>query len=143
MNILFLCVANSSRSQMAEGLAKSMLGTSVRVESAGSKPTQVNYLAIQVMNEVEIDISSHRSKSVDELDPAFIQELNYIVTLCAEEVCPHVLSKATRLHWPLPDPAGQNGSVEHQLNQFRMARDEIASQLNAFAVASGLGAVQQ
>ena len=83
--LLFLCVANSARSQMAEGLARELLGADVRVMSAGSKPTTPNPLAIEVMAEAGIDISGQHSKSVDSIDP---ESVDTVVTLCAEEVCP-------------------------------------------------------
>src|SRR5688572_20610946 len=83
--LLFLCVANSARSQMAEGLARSMLGAGVQVQSAGSKPSRVNPYAVEVMREIGIDIEGHFSKSVDDIDPASVDT---VITLCAEEVCP-------------------------------------------------------
>src|SRR5689334_2336880 len=103
MNILFLCVANSARSQIAEGLAREILGTQVTIESAGSRPARVNPFAIQALKEIGIDISHHRSKSVEDLSPAFLAQLDYVITLCAEEVCPTAISKAKKLHWPLAD----------------------------------------
>ena len=102
MNILFLCVANSARSQMAEGLARKLLGDTVSVASAGSAPSMVNPFAIKAMAEMGIDIGKQYSKSYDELTPSFIVGLDYVVTLCAEEVCPQMVSKAKKLHWPLP-----------------------------------------
>jgi len=124
MNILFMCVANSARSQIAEGLARRILGGEAHIESAGSQPSRLNPLAVAVMQEIGIEISHHYSKSVDELDPDFLAQLDYVVTLCADEVCPTVLSKAKKIHWPLPDPAGQSGSDEEQLERFRKVRDK-------------------
>ncbi|MBI3544156.1 MAG: arsenate reductase ArsC [Deltaproteobacteria bacterium] len=132
MNILFMCVANSARSQLAEGLARHAFGPSAHVESAGSKPSTLNPLAVAALAESGIDISRHRSKSVDELDSTFVARLDYVITLCAEEVCPVVLSKAKKLHWPFPDPAGKGGSDEEQLARFREARDGIRARLVAF-----------
>jgi arsenate reductase len=126
--ILFLCVANSARSQMAEGLTRNMLGDKAIVQSAGSKPSRVNPLAIQVLKEIGIDISGHRSKSVAEIDPASVDT---IITLCAEEECPVFLGKAERLHWPLPDP-GHEATHEQKLQSFRDVRDEIKRRLDAF-----------
>src|SRR3546814_9614205 len=83
--ILFLCVANSARSQMAEGLTRYLLGDRATVMSAGSAPSRVNPYAVEAMAEIGIDISGHRSKSVDDIDPA---EVDLVVTLCAEEDCP-------------------------------------------------------
>ena len=124
--LLFLCVANSSRSQMAEGLARARFGSRVRVASAGSSPTTVNPFATAALDEVGIDISGQRSKSVDSIDPASV---DLVVTLCAEEVCPAFLGTVRRLHWPLPDPAGGAGSDAERLDGFRAVRDEIARRL--------------
>lgn len=126
--ILFLCVANSARSQMAEGLARQVFGGQALVQSAGSRPSKVNPFAVRALAEVGIDISAHRSKSVEEIDPATVET---VVTLCAEEVCPVFLGKAERLHWPLPDPAGQEGTDEQKLQKFREVRDEIRRRLES------------
>lgn len=133
VNILFMCVANSARSQLAEGLAKDVFGPEATVQSAGSHPGKLNPFAVQVMKEVGIDISRHWSKSLDDLSPRFIVQLDYVITLCAEEVCPTMVSKAKKLHWPLPDPAIKSGSEEDQLNRFRETRDALASRLRDFA----------
>lgn len=136
--LLFLCVANSSRSQMAEGLARARFGERVRVASAGSSPATVNPLAIAALDEAGIDISGHRSKSVDGIDP---ESVDLVVTLCAEEVCPAFLGTARRLHWPLPDPAGAAGSEAERLDGFRSVRDEIARRLGTLdALLPGAGA---
>ena len=129
LNVLFMCVANSARSQMAEGLAKQILGPSAAVESAGSMPSQVNPFAIRVLSEVGIDISRHYSKSVDRLAPEFLATLDYVITLCAEEVCPVLISKAKKLHWPIPDPGGTAGSDEERMRRFRDARDAITARI--------------
>ena len=115
---------------MAEGLARHILDDKISVQSAGSKPSQVNPLAIQVLQEFSIDISGQRSKSVEEIDP---KSIDTVITLCAEEVCPVFLGKAKRIHWPLPDPASADGSPEDQLNAFRKTRDLIKSRLETFA----------
>ncbi len=127
-SLLFLCVANSARSQMAEGLARSMLGPAVRVQSAGSQPSTVNPFAVDALREVGIDITSHHSKSVDTIDPASVDT---VITLCAEEVCPVFLGKARRLHWPVEDPASTDPSLtrEQLLARFRTARDAIRAKL--------------
>lgn len=138
MNILFMCVANSARSQLAEGLAREMLGARVTVESAGSHPAQVNPFAIKALKEVGIDASKHHSKSYDDLKPGFIATLDYVITLCAEEVCPQMASRAKKLHWPLPDPANQSGTEVEQLNRFRETRDSIAAKIRNFATENGL-----
>ena len=126
-SILFLCVANSARSQLAEGLARKMFADRVRVQSAGSRPSRVNPLAIVAMAEVGIDISTHTLKSVETVAPA---QVGTVVTLCAEEVCPVFLGKVRQLHWPIPDPAGHEDlPKEEQLERFRQARDAIQEKL--------------
>lgn len=129
--VLFLCVANSARSQMAEGLARRLLGDHARVQSAGSNPSRVNPHAVEVMREIGIDITGHASKSVDTIDPATVDT---VITLCAEEVCPAFLGEATRLHWPIPDPASDDPSLarEEMLARFRAARDTIQARLEAW-----------
>ncbi|MDF2095153.1 arsenate reductase ArsC [Aquibaculum arenosum] len=126
--ILFLCVANSARSQMAEGLARRTFGNRAEVLSAGSQPATVNPYAIEAMAEVGIDISQHRSKSVDEID---VTALDLVITLCAEEVCPILPGSVRRLHWPIPDPAVKDGSLpaEEMRTRFRSARDAIRGRL--------------
>lgn len=125
--LLFLCVANSSRSQMAEGLARARFGDRARVASAGSSPATVSPFAIAALDEVGIDISGHHSKSVDTIEP---ETVDLVVTLCAEEVCPAFLGTARRLHWPLPDPAAGAGSAAERLEGYRAVRDEIARRLD-------------
>jgi len=131
-SILFLCVANSARSQMAEGLARARFGARVSVQSAGSEPSQVNPYAIEVMRELGVDLGTHRSKSVQTIDPATV---GTVITLCAEEVCPIFLGRARRLHWPIPDPASQDPAIsrEEMLARFRGARDAIRGLLERFA----------
>jgi arsenate reductase (thioredoxin) len=126
--ILFLCVANSARSQMAEGLARRLLGARVAVQSAGSAPSRVNPYAIEVMREVGVDLTTHHSKSVQTIDAATVRT---VITLCAEEVCPVFLGTARRLHWPIADPASDDPSIgrEEMLARFRTARDQIAARL--------------
>jgi len=123
-SVLFLCVANSARSQMAEGLARARFGNRVVVQSAGSTPTRVNPAAVAVMHEIGVDISAQSSKAVEALELAGIDT---IVTLCAEEVCPIVAGRVRRLHWPLPDPAAAPEEV--RLQRFRDVRDAIAARL--------------
>lgn len=122
--ILFLCVANASRSQMAEGLAREILGPEVEVMSAGSQPKQLNPLAVNTMAEIGIDISHHHSKSVDTIDKSAI---DLVITLCAEEVCPIFQGKARRLHWPIMDPDGNSSELSQEAieDRFRNARDQI------------------
>ena len=125
-HILFLCVANSARSQMAEGIARNVAPEGIRISSAGSMPTRVNPLSVQVMREIGIDISGHQSKSVDAIDAASVDA---VITLCAEEVCPAFLGKAYRLHWGLPDPAPHGISDLSALDGFRRTRDELKQRL--------------
>lgn len=129
-----MCVANSARSQMAEGLAKRIFGDKAWIESAGSEPKSVNASAIKVMQEIGIDISNQHSKSIDQLSPKFIVGLKYIVTLCADEVCPMMVAQnAKRLHWPFSDPAEKAGNEEEQLARFRDVRDKLKTRLENFA----------
>lgn len=122
--VLFLCVANAARSQMAEALARSLYGDRVSVQSAGSMAARVHQDAVAVMAERGIDISGARSKSVDTIDPSGV---DIVITLCAEEVCPLWPGEIERLHWPLPDPAGAPGSERRE--KFRATRDEIERRL--------------
>lgn len=124
--ILFLCVANSARSQMAEGLARRLAPPGIQVYSAGSEPGSVNPLAVRAMAEIGVDISGHRSKSVDEIP---VDRVDVVVTLCAEEVCPVFPGPVRRLHWPVDDPARAGGSEAERLEAFRRTRDEIARRL--------------
>ena len=126
--ILFLCVANSARSQMAEGLARHLFGSEAEVLSAGSMPSKLNPLATVAMAELGIDISDHYSKSVSDLDSA---GFDLVITLCADEVCPVLPGKVQRLHWPISDPAGVDRAVEPEkaLAAFRTARDQILQRL--------------
>ncbi len=137
MKILFLCVANSARSQLAEGLAKAMFGDKVEIESAGSEPSGVvQPWAIKILQEDGIDISKNRSKSFESLPPDFLKNLDYVITLCAEEVCPVLSTNAKRLHWPIVDPA----SIEEEKkpDQFRNAKEIIREKLLAFGSEMGL-----
>jgi len=131
-SILFMCVANSARSQLAHGIARQRLGERVRVQSAGSKPSHVNPFAIEVAREIGVDLGGHTSKSVDTIDPASVDT---VITLCAEEVCPVFLGKARRVHWPVSDPATDDTSLsrEQMLERFRAARDQIAARIDVLA----------
>ena len=127
-----MCVANSARSQLAEGLARKLF-PDAEIQSAGSQPGKLNPYAVAVMNELGIDISSHYSKSLDDLSTEFIQNLDYVITLCAEEVCPTLVSKAKKIHWPHPDPASKTELPESEaLQRFRVARDAIQQKLKTF-----------
>ena len=132
MHILFLCVANSARSQMAEGLARAMLPPAIEVASAGSAPASINPLAIAALAEAGIDISGHHSKGIADAHP---EAADLIITLCEEEVCPVVPGTVKRLHWPIADPAAA-GTID----AFRAARDQIGARI---AVLAGLLALTQ
>jgi len=126
--VLFLCMANSARSQMAEGIARALDPPELRVVSAGSAPTGVNPTAVQVLSEIGIDISEHSSKSVDSVD---LDSVDTVITLCSEEVCPVVETRTERLHWPLPDPAAQDDE-DKRLRAFREVRDQLRARITAW-----------
>lgn len=130
--ILFLCVANSARSQMAEGIARARLGPGVEVASAGSAPRSLHPLAVRAMAEIGIDISRQRAKHVEEFASS---DFDVVVTLCAEEVCPVHLRAQRRLHWPIEDPAAglEEVSQMEALERFRRARDQIAQRIDDLA----------
>ena len=121
--VLFLCVANSARSQMAEGIARRLAGPDTEVFSAGSVPSQVHPLAIQVLDEIDIDIRGHSSKGTNEIRA---DAVDTVVTLCAKEVCPVWLGEARRVHWGLSDPAAGTGD---DVQAFRAVRDELMRRL--------------
>ncbi len=120
--VLFLCVHNSARSQMAEGFARALAPQGTEVWSAGSEPGRVHPSAVEAMRDAGIDISGQRSKSLDEVP---WQEADTVVTLCGEanEVCPALAAKVRKLHWSLPDPAAAPEPERPQI--FRDVRDEI------------------
>jgi arsenate reductase (thioredoxin) len=124
--VLILCTGNSARSQMAEGLLRHNAGEWFDLESAGTKPSSVRPEAIAVMREGGIDISGHRSKSVEEFEG---QKFDYVITVCdsARETCPVFFGEAQRLHHDFEDPAALNGSEEERLALFRRIRDELHS----------------
>ena len=135
--VLFLCVANSARSQIAEGLARQRFGDRLRILSAGSRPTNVNPLAIETMASVGVDLTTHHSKLVEELDPAGIA---LVITLCAEEVCPAFYAPVRRLHWPITDPAtdATDEPAPVRLHRFEVARRSISSKLDIIEPALAL-----
>jgi arsenate reductase (thioredoxin) len=127
--VLFLCVANSARSQMAEGLARAVAPEGFEIYSAGSAPSRLNPFAVEVMRELGIDISSHRSKSVEDV-PA--ERIGTAITLCDEEVCPVFPGNVKRLAWPFEDPAAAKGSDEEIRERFRQIRDQIRVKIQEF-----------
>ena len=131
--LLILCTGNSCRSHLAEGLLRRALGSSYHVASAGSKPAgYVHPLAIKVMAEIEIDISSHHSKHMDEF---LNQDVETVITVCgnADQACPLFPGQLNRHHWPFDDPAHATGSEEEIMNVFRRVRDEIKAVFTAYA----------
>jgi arsenate reductase len=129
--VLILCTGNSARSQMAEGLFRQEGGDAFEVFSAGTKPSTVRPEAIAVMNEMGIDISGHRSKSVDEFAG---RQLDYVITVCdhAKESCPIFPGETKRLHWPFEDPAAVQGSEDERKAAFRKTRDQIHGRIRVF-----------
>lgn len=129
--VLILCTANSARSQMAEGLLRSLAGETMEVFSAGAKPSVVNPLAIRVMAARGLDISHHRSKSLTEY---LNQPFDYVLTVCdnAAETCPVFPGKAQRVHWSFPDPAAVTGSDDEQVAAFVRVRDDLEATLRAW-----------
>ena len=126
MKILFVCTGNSCRSQMAEGFARA---AGVEAHSAGTEPDgYVHPMAIRVMAEKDIDI---RGQTSNRLDLTFAQTMDVVITVCgeADEACP-VIPHATRLHWPIVDPAKATGTPENRLAVFRSVRDDIARRIN-------------
>jgi arsenate reductase len=141
--VLFLCVANSARSQLAEGLARHRFGDRLRIQSAGSRPTHVNPYAIATMRDAGIDITGQHSKLVGDVDPSGIE---LVITLCAEEVCPAFFAPVRRMHWPIPDPAGDrpgddafpDGPEAARRHRFRVARRQIEAKLDLIEPALAL-----
>lgn len=131
IRVLVLCTGNSARSQMAEGLLRDLGGELVEVASAGVSPGHVRPEAIAVMQEVGIDISSQRSKSVDEFAG---REFDYVITVCdnANELCPAFPGRTRRIHWSFEDPGAVAGDDVRTLEVFRRVRDQIAGRLKEF-----------
>jgi arsenate reductase (thioredoxin) len=130
--VLILCTGNSARSQMAEGILRSIAGDRFDVESAGVEPSVVRPEAIDAMHEIGIDISGHRSKSVDE----FIgRAFDYVITVCdnARDKCPVFPGHAKQIHWGFEDPAAVEGGKDERLAAFRKVRDQIRETLQTFA----------
>jgi len=128
LRVLFVCTQNSARSQMAEGLMRHFAGEAVEVYSAGSQPSSVHPLAIRAMAERTIDISSHRSKHVDEFSG---QTFDYVITVCdrAREVCPVFPDQPREIHWSLPDPAGMGDTERERYHAFKQTADQLATRI--------------
>ncbi len=120
--VVFICLHNAARSQMAEGFARTMAPVGVEVWSAGTRPGKVHPMAIHVMAEVDIDLGGQHSKPLDQVP---WDQADTVVTLCGEsdEVCPAVGPLVRKVHWPLPDPS--RASAQEAERVFRDVRDEI------------------
>lgn len=128
-HILFLCVANSARSQMAEGIARALAQASAaptRISSAGSDPGVINPMAKRALAEIDIPSDAQFSKPISDIA---LETVDCVITLCAEEVCPVVPSRVATYHWGLPDPAAATGSEDQVLASFRAVRDELRARL--------------
>jgi arsenate reductase len=134
--VLFLCVHNSARSQMAEGLLRARAGDRFEAFSAGNEATEVRPLAIAAMAEIGIDISGQYSKTTADLGG---QRFDYVITVCddAREACPYYGNATHQIHWGFDDPAAATGTDDERLAVFRRVRDEIAAQIHEFVSAAG------
>lgn len=131
--VLILCTGNSCRSQIAEGILRAAAGDLLNVVSAGSKPTgQVHPLAVKVMQEIQIDLSSHTSKHVREF---MSQPVETVITVCghADQACPIFPGQVNRHHWAFDDPAHAQGTEDEKLAEFRHVRNEIRRIFTAYA----------
>jgi arsenate reductase len=131
ITVLYVCIHNSARSQMAEAWLKHFCGDEIHAESAGLEPGTINPLAIEVMHEVGIDISQHKTQSVFDLFKSG-RLFNYVITVCdgaAAERCPIFVGVTTRAHWSFPDPSAVTGTHEEKLEQVRVIRDQIRDQV--------------
>ncbi len=131
LKVMFLCTANSCRSQMAEGWARELGKAVIEPYSAGLMAAGIHPRAAAVMREAGIDISGQKSK---EIDPDLLMKMDVIITLCghAEETCPWTPPQIKRLHWPIEDPVGARGTEEQVMKEFRRARDEIRDRIREF-----------
>jgi len=131
IRVLFLCTANSCRSQMAEGIINYLFGDQIEAFSAGTKAAFVNPTAIEVLKEIGIDISRHRSKNLSEFDG---QSFDYVITLCgsANETCPLYIGGTKKTHIGFDDPAKVKGEKEEVLREFRRVRDEMKERLKQY-----------
>ena len=134
--VLFLCVHNSARSQMAEGMLRAWGGDRYEAASAGSVATDVRPLAIRAMAEIGIDIAGQTSKTTDVFAR---QSFDYAITVCDEsrEACPYFPGASTQLHWAFDDPSSATGTEEERLEVFRRVRDEIAARIRSELLGAG------
>jgi arsenate reductase (thioredoxin) len=133
--VLFVCIHNSARSQMAEGMLRAWAGNRFEVASGGTEATGVRPEAVAVMGELGIDISRHASKTVEQF---MGQPWDFLIPVCEEgcEACPYVPGARTVLRWSFDDPSAATGSEEQRLGEFRRVRDELATQVHAFIAAT-------
>ncbi len=126
--VLFLCTHNSARSQMAEGLLRHLAGDRFEVMSAGTEATHVRPLAVRAMDELGIDISGQKSKT---LERYLGETFDYVITVCdtANEACPVFPRAKRQLHWSFEDPAQATGSEEERLRVFQSVRDEVRERM--------------
>lgn len=138
LRVLFLCVHNSARSQMAEGMLRAWGGAGFEPRSAGNEAAVVRPLAIRAMDEIGIDISGYRSKNVSEFSG---QPFDFAVTVCddAVEACPFFPGASKQLHWRFDDPSAATGSEDEQLAVFRRVRDEIAEHVRGIIADHSVG----
>ena len=136
--VLFLCVGNACRSQMAEGILRHLAGERFEVHSAGAVPAGLSSRAVKAMAEIGVDISDHVSQSVDDFSG---QTFDYVITVCSEagnSPCPVFVGRAgEKLHWPFDDPAFARGDEEAVSAVFRRVRDEIKARLELFVADGG------
>ena len=133
--VLFVCIHNSARSQMAEGMLRAWAGDRFEVASGGTEASVVRPEAIAVMAELGIDISGHASKTIERF---MGQPWDWLIPVCEEacEACPYVPGARAVLRWSFDDPAAAAGSEEQRLGEFRRVRDELVSQVHAFIAAT-------
>jgi len=136
IKVLILCTGNSARSQMAEGLLRNDGGVAFSVASAGLEPSFVRREAIEVMREIDIDITGQWSKSIDEFKG---QAFDYLITVCdnAKQNCPIFPGAVRRVHWSIKDPAAVSGTAQLRLSAFRSARDDLRARLGKFIESTG------
>lgn len=132
--VLFICVRNSARSQMAQAFLQQACGSAFQVASAGLEPGMLNPLAVATMQEIGIDISGHKTQSVFDVYKSG-QFISYVISVCDEasaQACPIFPGFVTRLHWSVPDPAALTGTWEHRLKAARPIRQMISDHVDAF-----------
>jgi arsenate reductase len=131
LRVLFVCTGNRARSQMAEGFLRQSAGHRFEVYSAGTEPKGLSSITVEVMHEVGIDVSGHRSKSVEEF---LGEEFDYVITVCdvARAACPKFDRSKRQLHWSITDPAELEAAGVVSIEAFRAARDELRVRLEEF-----------